>query len=64
MTDLLARLQAALGDHYTVERELGAGGEPSREHQQVPLQLRRAPWGHLGCGTMRMYGRGAFQPFG
>jgi len=26
MTDLLARLQAALGDHYTVERELGAGG--------------------------------------
>ena len=26
MTDLLARLQAALGDRYTVERELAAGG--------------------------------------
>jgi eukaryotic-like serine/threonine-protein kinase len=26
MTDLLARLQTALGDHYMVERELGAGG--------------------------------------
>jgi eukaryotic-like serine/threonine-protein kinase len=26
MTDLLARLRAALGDRYTVERELGAGG--------------------------------------
>src|SRR5882672_10642215 len=26
MTDLLARLEAALGDRYTVERELGAGG--------------------------------------
>ena len=26
MTDLLARLQAALGDHYQVERELGGGG--------------------------------------
>ena len=26
MTDLFARLQAALGDRYTVERELAAGG--------------------------------------
>ena len=26
MSDLLARLQAALGDRYTIERELGAGG--------------------------------------
>src|SRR5882762_4378667 len=26
MTDLLQRLQAALGDRYTVERELGGGG--------------------------------------
>ena len=26
MTELLARLKAALADHYTIEHELGAGG--------------------------------------
>ncbi len=26
MSDQFERLKAALGDHYTVERELGAGG--------------------------------------
>ena len=48
MADLLARLQSALADRYTIERELGAGGmatvylaEDLRHHRKVALNVLR-----------------------
>ena len=46
MPDLLARLQAALADRYTIERELGCGGmatvylaEDLKHHRQVAIKV-------------------------
>jgi Tol biopolymer transport system component len=48
LADLLARLQSALADRYTIERELGAGGmatvylaEDLKHHRQVALKVLR-----------------------
>ena len=48
MADLLARLQAALVDRYTIERELGRGGMATvylandlRHHRQVAIKVLR-----------------------
>ena len=48
MADLLARLQSALADHYTIERELGAGGMATvylahdlKHDRQVALKVLR-----------------------
>ncbi|MGA2383268.1 MAG: protein kinase [Gemmatimonadales bacterium] len=48
MADPLARLQSALADRYTIERELGAGGmatvylaEDLRHHRKVALKVLR-----------------------
>ena len=48
MADLLARLQSALADRYTIERELGAGGmatvylaEDLRHHRKVAVKVLR-----------------------
>src|SRR2546422_7819021 len=48
LADLLARLQAALGDRYTIERELGRGGmatvylaQDRKHHRQVAIKVLR-----------------------
>ncbi len=48
MTDILARLSAALADRYTIERELGAGGmatvylaEDLKHHRKVAVKVLR-----------------------
>jgi len=63
VTDAFARLQDALSDRYTVERELGQGGmatvylaEDLKHHRKVALEVlrrRRSGWssgrGRLGA---------------
>jgi len=48
LADLLARLQSALADRYSIERDLGAGGmatvylaEDLKHHRQVALKVLR-----------------------
>jgi serine/threonine-protein kinase len=48
VTDLLDRLQAAVADHYTIERELGSGGmaivylaEDRKHHRKVAVKVLR-----------------------
>ncbi len=48
MTDTFARLKAAVGDRYAVEREIGAGGmatvylaEDLKHHRQVAVKVLR-----------------------
>jgi hypothetical protein len=52
---------AGRGSRAHRRRRVGSGGRPALPSDQVTPLRTSLP---SGCGTMRMYGRGAFQPSG
>ncbi len=66
MPDTFERLEAALADRYTIERELGAGGmatvylaEDLKHHRKVAVKVLRPELACLGVRAFRAF-RGHF----